>query len=95
MIVTEIGGRQLQIAADPIYSDRKQTAVVCSVRDITEQMAIDKIQQEFSANVSHELKTPLSSISGYAEMIEAGIANRRTLRNSPKLSARSRRDCYR
>lgn len=74
MIVTEIGGRQLQIAADPIYSDRKQTAVVCSVRDITEQMAIDKIQQEFSANVSHELKTPLSSISGYAEMIEAGIA---------------------
>ncbi len=74
MIVTEIGGRQLQITADPIYSDQTQTAVVCSVRDITEQMAIDKIQQEFSANVSHELKTPLSSISGYAEMIEAGIA---------------------
>ncbi|MEG1819681.1 MAG: ATP-binding protein [Oscillospiraceae bacterium] len=34
----------------------------------------EKIRQEFTANVSHELKTPLTSISGYAEMIETGIA---------------------
>ena len=73
-IVTEIAGRQLQVTADPIFSDKKQTAIVCSVRDITEQMAVDKMKQEFSANVSHELKTPLASISGYAEMIETGIA---------------------
>ena len=33
-----------------------------------------KMRQEFTANVSHELKTPLTSISGYAELIEAGIA---------------------
>ena len=34
----------------------------------------EKMRQEFTANVSHELKTPLTSISGYAEMIETGIA---------------------
>lgn len=34
-----------------------------------------KIRQEFTANVSHELKTPLTSISGYAELIENGMAN--------------------
>lgn len=32
------------------------------------------MRQEFTANVSHELKTPLTSISGYAELIETGIA---------------------
>lgn len=34
----------------------------------------DKMRQQFTANVSHELKTPLTSISGYAELIETGIA---------------------
>ena len=34
----------------------------------------EKMRQEFTANVSHELKTPLTSISGYAELIETGIA---------------------
>ena len=34
-----------------------------------------QIRQEFTANVSHELKTPLTSISGYSELIEAGMAN--------------------
>ena len=52
-----------------------------SVRDITEQMAVDKMKQEFSANVSHELKTPLASISGYAEMIETGIAQAGDVQN--------------
>ena len=32
------------------------------------------MRQEFTANVSHELKTPLTSISGYAELIETGLA---------------------
>lgn len=34
----------------------------------------EKMRQEFTANVSHRLKTPLTSISGYAELIETGIA---------------------
>lgn len=79
--VAEIGGRQLQLTADPIFSDEKQTGIICSVRDITEQMAVEKMKQEFSANVSHELKTPLASISGYAEMIETGIAQAGDVQN--------------
>lgn len=41
---------------------------------ITEQKRLENIRKEFTSNVSHELKTPLTSISGYAEMIETGIA---------------------
>ncbi len=39
-----------------------------------ERLETEKIREEFTANVSHELKTPLTSISGYAEMIETGMA---------------------
>lgn len=42
--------------------------------DLTDLMRAEKIRREFSANVSHELKTPLTSISAYAEMISSGIA---------------------
>ena len=83
--VTAIGGRQLQVTADPIFSDSDQTGIVCSVRDITEQLAVDKMKQEFSANVSHELKTPLASISGYAEMIETGIAQAEDVQNFARI----------
>ena len=54
--------RELIPFADAIYSDR-------AMRESNEKM-----RQEFTANVSHELKTPLTSISGYAEMIETGLA---------------------
>ena len=43
--------------------------------DYTEKEQADKMRREFSANVSHELKTPLTTIGGYAEMIMAGLAN--------------------
>ncbi|MDR0996146.1 MAG: PAS-domain containing protein [Zoogloeaceae bacterium] len=42
--------------------------------DITEERQSEKLRREFSANVSHELKTPLTSISGYAEMLVNGLA---------------------
>lgn len=41
--------------------------------DITEMQRVDSLRREFSANVSHELKTPITSISGFAEMIENGM----------------------
>lgn len=41
--------------------------------DITAQTSGEKMRREFSANVSHELKTPLTSIAGFAEMIEEGL----------------------
>lgn len=46
-----------------------------------EKEKIDTIRKEFSANVSHELKTPLTSISGYAELIKDGIAQKEDIEN--------------
>lgn len=43
-----------------------------------------RLRQEFTANVSHELKTPLASISGYAELIETGIAGEKDIRHFAK-----------
>ncbi len=66
--------RELQLLANPVYSDGKQIGVICIIVDKTDLNELDRIKQEFTANVSHELKTPLTSISGYAEMIESGLA---------------------
>ncbi len=44
-------------------------------------IASAKLRQEFTANVSHELKTPLTSISGYSELIEAGMAGEKDIRH--------------
>ena len=46
-----------------------------------EKQNIDTIRKEFSANVSHELKTPLTSISGYAELIKDGIVQKKDIEN--------------
>ncbi len=51
-----------------------RTGAVLTLSDIGEQYRVERIRREFTANVSHELKTPLTSISGYAEMIENGMA---------------------
>ena len=44
------------------------------INDVTEQRRFERMRRDFVTNVSHELKTPLTSISGYAELIETGIA---------------------
>ena len=49
------------------------TGVVLFVLDITEKQKAERLRKEFSANVSHELKTPLTSISGYAELMQNGL----------------------
>ncbi len=69
-----LSGKQCQVVCSPVITDEKQIGVICFVLDVTEKMQIEKMRREFTANVSHELKTPLTSISGYAEMIESGIA---------------------
>lgn len=68
------GNKEIQISASPVYYDNKQNGVICILMDVTEKRKAENIRREFTANVSHELKTPLTSISGYAEMIETGLA---------------------
>lgn len=71
-------GRIYQYFANPVYkSSTKQelTGVILFLLDVTEQQRAQKSREEFSANVSHELKTPLTSISGFAELMENGMAS--------------------
>jgi two-component system phosphate regulon sensor histidine kinase PhoR len=70
----EFNGKMIKIIANPfiISGIRMGTAVL--LVDISEQADREKLRREFSANVSHELKTPLSVISGYSEIISNGLA---------------------
>ena len=60
--------------ASPIYSEERIIGAAVMMIDITEKEKAEEIRREFTANVSHELKTPIHTISGYAELIADGIA---------------------
>ena len=68
------GERTYRIFASPVMREEKVRAVVLLALDVSAHYAAEASRREFTANVSHELKTPLTSISGYAEIIEGGIA---------------------
>jgi len=63
-----------RIFSNPIVNNGRMSGIVLLFWDVTEQQTAENSRMEFSANVSHELKTPLTSISGYAEIMKAGIA---------------------
>jgi two-component system phosphate regulon sensor histidine kinase PhoR len=62
--------KTVQVFFNPVL----QVGAIVLFLDITEKANAEKIRREFSANVSHELKTPLTTINGYAEIIESGMA---------------------
>lgn len=66
------GGRTYSIIANSVYQSKKVIGAVIVIIDITEGAEREKLRREFTSNVSHELKTPLTSISGFAEMMKAG-----------------------
>lgn len=70
---TQINGRIYDIIANPVLSGGKATGAVVVMMDVTDRAQSEQIRREFSANVSHELKTPLTSISGYAEIMKNGL----------------------
>ncbi|MBQ1502735.1 MAG: histidine kinase [Clostridia bacterium] len=61
--------RCYHIIANPVVSNDKPAGAVVLVVDVTESVQREQLRREFSANVSHELKTPLTSISGFAELM--------------------------
>ncbi len=72
----ELDGRVYQILSSPVSqpdSTFDLVGAVILVLDVTEKEAQEQYRREFTANVSHELKTPLTSISGIAEIIRNGI----------------------
>lgn len=70
---TKKNGRNYQFDLSRIDADGKIHGIVILAFDITEQVNAEKHRQEFTANVSHELKTPLQTIIGSAELMELGI----------------------
>ena len=69
----ERGGREYLFDLSRIESDGSMAGVVVLAIDVTEQVNAERNRREFSANVSHELKTPLQSIIGSAELLENGL----------------------
>lgn len=87
-----VDGRHLQLHVNHVASGAEQVGRIGLMLDVTQRSEIDRIKQEFTANVSHELKTPLTSISGYAEIIESGMAKGD---DAPVFAGRIRRESQR
>lgn len=62
-----------QVLANPVVASGQVAGAVVLFMDITEREQRERLRREFSANVSHELKTPLTSISGFAELMKEGL----------------------
>lgn len=65
--------RICEILANPVTANGQVTGAVILMVDVTEREERESLRREFSANVSHELKTPLTSISGFAELMKEGL----------------------
>ena len=72
-------GRILNLIASPVVFDEKPAGVVMIVMDVTEKAQREELRREFTANVSHELKTPLTSISGFAELLKSGTVDKKNV----------------
>ena len=68
-----LSGGEYLAAASPVKSDGAVFGVVLLLFDVTQKQKAETLRREFTANVSHELKTPLHAISGYAELMKDGL----------------------
>lgn len=59
----------------PLYSEGSIRGVVAVLREVTEEVRLEKMRQDFVANVSHEIRTPLSMMQGYSEALLDGMAS--------------------
>ncbi len=71
--IMEISGGKYQLDASPIFSEAKVSGIALLLFDVSDKAYAEQMRREFTANVSHELKTPLHSISGCAEIMRDGL----------------------
>ena len=87
-----LAGGQYQAVASPVRSEGELFGVVVLLFDVTQKQQAEQLRREFTANVSHELKTPLHAISGYAELMKAGMVPREDMiRFSEKIYSETQR----
>ncbi|MCL1946697.1 MAG: ATP-binding protein [Chitinivibrionia bacterium] len=72
----EINNKTIEMIARSVATSKGRIGTTVLIMDVSEKTNREKLRREFSANVSHELKTPLSVISGYAEIISNGLAKK-------------------
>ncbi len=65
--------RQYHLTLRPLEPPQERATRMLIIMDITEAREREQLRRDFTANVTHELKTPLTSISGFAELMEAGM----------------------
>lgn len=78
------GEKTNNIISSPVYDKGKIIGAVIMIVDVTESARREAIRREFTANVSHELKTPLTSISGFAELMMNGGVDEKTVSDFSK-----------
>ena len=78
--ICPVKGRYYNIYANPVFRNNEVAGAVVIITDVTEKEEREDLRREFSANVSHELKTPLTSISGIAEIIKNGIVDKKDVK---------------
>ena len=66
----EVGDKIIKYYVNPVYIGDEISGSIVLLIDETKRQRLEKIREEFSANVSHELKTPLTSICGFAELLK-------------------------
>lgn len=71
--ILERDGKAFQILANPVFENENVRGAVILIMDITEKEQRESLRREFTSNVSHELKTPLTSIYGISEIMMNGI----------------------
>lgn len=71
-----LGGREYDVDASPVISDDEIRGAAIVFFDVTEKNKSEQIRREFTANVSHELKTPLQTISGASELLANGLVRK-------------------
>ncbi len=74
--IITLNGKYYEITANPVFDENgKPCGTVILVVDITEREKREKLRRDFTANVSHELKTPLTSILGISDMLKNGMVD--------------------
>lgn len=71
--ILQLDDAHYKVMVRPIQSEDKVTGLAILFFDVTDQLQADQLRREFTANVSHELKTPLHLISGYSEMLASDV----------------------